>query len=506
MARVLEDGNFSERADLLAELPEEASWDAATLRSYTGEADDRDSASRALCSQCKSPLHRVSEVSCYARFNVFASCRTKECTVCNDTILDGELHFVCDSCELPVCKSCGPGTSIDRDYDFVDVAAEEQVIKQMSDKVIHKRAKPGRTREVGQAMSAAQRIAQGVVAGARDLMQLIREEEHDIFDKDWVPHDGSSPLVRLFGGPSMDPNAVAENLMTVVKAAESILHEQPILSEVAVPCKVFGDVHGQLRDLLILLDRFGTPGDGPSFVWNGDFVDRGQHQVEVVGLLLALKVAHPEVVWLNRGNHEDAVMNDKYGFRKACSEALGPRGEEIYVAIQFVFGWLPLGSLIGNRILVVHGGVGDGNWSLEQLRGVQRPLGHKQLQSADWIWNILWSDPIEEDCNQGSMFGVHESPRGKAAKRFGWNITQQFCAKEGLDMVVRSHQAKKDGFGFDVMHDDCLMRVFSARDYERNGNDAAVLNVALADGEEFGGLLSVRAQVLRSLTKSASGR
>jgi len=42
------------------------------------------------------------------------------------------------------------------------------------------------------------------------------------------------------------------------------------------------------------------------------------------------------------------------------------------------------------------------------------------------------------------------------AVRFGWNITQDFCVRNGLDLVVRSHQSKKWGLGFDVMHNESL--------------------------------------------------
>ena len=71
------------------------------------------------------------------------------------------------------------------------------------------------------------------------------------------------------------------------------------------------------------------------------------------------------------------------------------------------------------------------------------------------------------------MFGVHESPRNTTAVLFGWDITKTFCARNGLAMVVRSHQSKKYGLGFDLMHDEKLIRVFSARDYEGHCNDGA---------------------------------
>lgn len=45
-----------------------------------------------------------------------------------------------------------------------------------------------------------------------------------------------------------------------------------------------------------------------NYVFNGDFVDRGAHSLEVIGLLMALKVSMPNRVWLVRGNHEDRAM------------------------------------------------------------------------------------------------------------------------------------------------------------------------------------------------------
>ena len=67
-------------------------------------------------------------------------------------------------------------------------------------------------------------------------------------------------------------------------------------SQVRAPCKVFGDVHGQLRDLLVLFGYFGFPnhrgGDihTTNYVFNGDWVDRGPHQLETIIVLFALKV------------------------------------------------------------------------------------------------------------------------------------------------------------------------------------------------------------------------
>jgi len=321
-------------------------------------------------------------------------------------------------------------------------------------------------------------------------------------------------LHDLFGA---DDRTVASNFQLLAGGVFKVLETQPILSEVRVPCKVFGDLHGQARDMLLFFRSFGFPGaaDDVSFVFNGDFVDRGRHQLEVVGIIFALKLVFPQLVWFNRGNHEDSIMSEKYDFLTQCS-ALGPEdGQRTYDAIQKVFNHMPLAALVGSRIFVVHGGIGAGDWSLDDLRRVKRPLSPSMLRSPEmsWVWQCLWSDPIEEDKNDSNVIGVHPSPaRGNRTTTFGWDVTARFCAQNELDLIVRSHQFKKCGFGFDVMHDDTLIRVFSARDYvfktgrPHASNDATILHVSRCDVADedgsAGGTLSVRAQVLPSTTET----
>lgn len=43
-------------------------------------------------------------------------------------------------------------------------------------------------------------------------------------------------------------------------------------------------------------------------------MDRGKKSLEVFLLLLACLLAFPGGIFLNRGNHEDTVMNARYGF------------------------------------------------------------------------------------------------------------------------------------------------------------------------------------------------
>mmetsp|Transcript_47221 Transcript_47221/g.122036 ORF Transcript_47221/g.122036 Transcript_47221/m.122036 type:complete len:531 (+) Transcript_47221:169-1761(+) len=511
-----------------ADSEEEAGWDEAARLPFL----DREKQSagsdhpRALCNACSRPLRRIAKVPDYSAFLMCAS--AKDCQRCGDQILAGELHFMCASedCKgLAICKECGPGVYIMRTYDYANSITGDKEVLDVPAKVIHKRkarqrkeAKRLATRSIcfddGQVAAEALQVASTVAKAAEGLATELVESSEDLYDSQW---EGEDILCHLLGVPCGEgplcaqPEAcrdAANKVLQLVQGVSQIFASQPTLNNTAAPCKVFGDIHGQLRDLLLLFGTFGMPGsaEAPRAVFNGDFVDRGKHQLEVVVVLFALKVAYPTQVYLNRGNHEDKHMNAKYGFEAECINSFGPEyGPAVYDAISSAFMLLPLGCVIASRILVVHGGIGDGKWSLNELRKVARPLTHEALQAPAnrWLWNILWSDPIEDDQTGSSVFGVHNSPRSKTAVKFGWNVTQAFCARNGLDLIVRSHQSKKGGLGFDVMHNESLIRVFSARDYERNANDGAVLDIrdeGEVDGENEG-VLTVRSQVLGSLSR-----
>jgi len=225
-------------------------------------------------------------------------------------------------------------------------------------------------------------------------------------------------------------------------------------------------------------------------------------------LLLAYKVLLPEKVWLVRGNHEDRTMNQRYGFKDDCDARLGEFGPKLFDLFHKAFDVLPLACLISSKVLCVHGGIGDGAWRLADILTITRPLQEDQFMDPTkyWINSILWSDPIEDDdAHHQETFGVHESPRGSKGTSFGWDVTKTFCARNGLSLIVRSHQSKQDSLGFDIMHENLLMRVFSARDYEGHGNDGSVLLIeqeAAPGREGQPGMLTVRPQVLCSTTKA----
>ncbi|KAM0882923.1 hypothetical protein ACQ4PT_031960 [Festuca glaucescens] len=140
------------------------------------------------------------------------------------------------------------------------------------------------------------------------------------------PRNWNAPADRAF---FLDSYEVGE----LCYAAEQIFMQEPTVLQLKAPVKVFGDLHGQFGDLMRLFDEYGYPSTAGDityidYLFLGDYVDRGQHSLETITLLLALKIEYPEHVHLIRGNHEAADINALFGFRLECIERMPDRVTE----------------------------------------------------------------------------------------------------------------------------------------------------------------------------------
>lgn len=72
------------------------------------------------------------------------------------------------------------------------------------------------------------------------------------------------------------------------------------MSTHSLNCVVVGDLHGSFKDLYYIIQKYDIPGKSHYFVFNGDFVDRGPQQIEVLLTLLYANLLYPNRVFLNR--------------------------------------------------------------------------------------------------------------------------------------------------------------------------------------------------------------
>jgi serine/threonine-protein phosphatase 6 catalytic subunit len=251
------------------------------------------------------------------------------------------------------------------------------------------------------------------------------------------------------------------DLRQVCEKVKEILIEESNVQPVSAPVTVCGDVHGQFYDVLEL---FRTGGDipGTSYVFIGDFVDRGYNSVETFELLMCLKIKYPANITLLRGNHESRQITLVYGFFDEIVRKYGNANPWKYCTD--VFDYLGLAALIEGKVLCIHGGLSPDIKTMDHIRTIERKV---EIPHEGPFCDLMWSDP--EDIETWQM-----SPRG-AGWQFGSKVTKEFNHLNGLDLVARAHQLVQEGYKY-WFPENSLVTVWSAPNYcYRCGNVAAIL-------------------------------
>ena len=120
-------------------------------------------------------------------------------------------------------------------------------------------------------------------------------------------------LERLRRGECLSESEVR----SLCDRAKEILMEEANVQRVDAPVTICGDIHGQFHDLMELF-RVGGEIPQTSYLFLGDYVDRGKQSLETICLLLGFKIKYPENFFILRGNHECASINRIYGFYDEC--------------------------------------------------------------------------------------------------------------------------------------------------------------------------------------------
>ncbi|XP_031814774.1 serine/threonine-protein phosphatase with EF-hands 1 isoform X3 [Sarcophilus harrisii] len=221
----------------------------------------------------------------------------------------------------------------------------------------------------------------------------------------------------------------ARYVLEVLLEAKKILQQMPniihISSTVSKELTICGDIHGKLDDLFLIFYKNGLPSGNNRYVFNGDFVDRGQNSMEVLMVLFSFLLVYPNDVYLNRGNHEDYLMNMRYGFTKEIMQKYKQHGAKILHLLEEVYTWLPIGTLIDKKVLVIHGGIAD-NTDLTVL---------EQMKRNRIITVFSASNYYEEGSNRGAYLKLSHDTTPRFFQYQSSQITQAKTLHERVDIV-----------------------------------------------------------------------
>uniref|UniRef100_A0AAQ5ZU12 Serine/threonine-protein phosphatase n=1 Tax=Amphiprion ocellaris TaxID=80972 RepID=A0AAQ5ZU12_AMPOC len=293
-----------------------------------------------------------------------------------------------------------------------------------------------------------------------------------------------------------------EAALRIINEGAGILRQEKCMLEVEAPITVCGDVHGQFFDLMKLFEVGGSP-SSTRYLFLGDYVDRGYFSIECVLYLWALKINHPNTLFLLRGNHECRHLTEYFTFKQECKIKYS---ERVYDACMEAFDCLPLAALLNQQFLCVHGGLSPEVTCLDDIRKLDR---FKEPPAFGPMCDLLWSDPGEDYGSEKTQeHFCHNSVRG-CSYFYSYPAVCDFLMNNNLLSVIRAHEAQDAGYrmyrksqttGF-----PSLITIFSAPNYLDVYNNKVtemlvnVLNIC-SDDELMseGGAPAVRKEVIRN--------
>ena len=295
-------------------------------------------------------------------------------------------------------------------------------------------------------------------------------------------------------------------LSQLIDLSKKKLTKDDILLEIDGEVTVVGDLHGNIFDLLRILNAFFAQSfpsithcnsacgnrlilrgeivnlssesfsakalterqlDFPpnkKLLFLGDYVDRGSYSIEVITLLLALNLEFPDRVFLLRGNHEFPEMNRNYGFYEQVMKYYND--ECLFDKFNDLFNYLPLAGIVNKTNFMVHGGISSSLKNISRIREFQKPI-------ADWenpvIQGMMWSDPIDDP----AFIMFHEGQRGKGEMYGNFAVKLFFDKNPPINRIIRAHQCVPKGFQANC--NKTVLTVFSSSNYCNCKNQCAVI-------------------------------
>ncbi|ELP89052.1 serine/threonine protein phosphatase 2B catalytic subunit, putative [Entamoeba invadens IP1] len=298
---------------------------------------------------------------------------------------------------------------------------------------------------------------------------------------EFVPVNGKYDMAKLKSHFMKGGVLTISSLTALLDKTTRILDIEHNLIDISGDTVVWGDFHGQYFDLLNQLDKCFLMERDHTYVFLGDYVDRGEYSCEVLITLIAMKCNNPNKVILLRGNHESRTMTQNYGFKTEC---IWKYSLDIYNKCITLFDSLPLAckytTSLGNFFLC-HGGISPNLVVLDDLNLIDR---HVEPTSNALLLDLLWADPITQDELDSKQIDWNtvdfiENTGRHCSVFYGFKAVDKFFKKNGFIGMLRGHQCFHNGFeshdfGNEEIETPLCFTIFSAPMYSKSNRGASV--------------------------------
>ena len=219
-----------------------------------------------------------------------------------------------------------------------------------------------------------------------------------------------------------------DNFLSILEQVNKLLEKEPLVVDLPKKSSVLfvSDIHGDLDFCYSALETFKNT-LASHIVFLGDYVDRGDYQIESLSFVLSLKLSLKEKVILLRGNHESVEMNKVYGFSSVLRQRFRKDFKTVEYLCNELYKKIPVVVKI-DKWLGVHGGVP----SCGDLKSLEN--------NPMIVEEILWNDPLE------NVSDFVTGWRGGDSKFFGESAARSWLQKQGCNHLVRAHESRRPAF------------------------------------------------------------
>jgi predicted phosphodiesterase len=213
--------------------------------------------------------------------------------------------------------------------------------------------------------------------------------------------------------------------------------EPPIIRVKAVKAIVVGDLHGDLNTFAKIMSAYNPK--EYTYVFMGDYIDRGSKSTELLAMMLSTKYAFPNSFIMLRGDHESQLYGiSPQQFPYEFMDKMGNMDllKKIYGEL---FTELPMAAVLNDKYFIVHGGIPVNGEYLEQIEALGGGKA-KVLYDNGLYLQMAWGDPTTKD-------GVSPTWRGdeNRIRCFGPDIAAGFLRDNNMDLIIRGHTHRLGG-------------------------------------------------------------